>query len=67
MNDPQVEETAEVPVEDAEMNDGDEESAADARELKFDNLDIFGVDDVLDIGTGDPLFRCFLFEDWTMM
>mmetsp|Transcript_45538 Transcript_45538/g.105569 ORF Transcript_45538/g.105569 Transcript_45538/m.105569 type:complete len:925 (+) Transcript_45538:75-2849(+) len=63
----QVEETAEVPVEDAEMNDGDEESAADARELKFDNLDIFGVDDVLDIGTGDPLFRCFLFEDWTMM
>merc|ERR1719195_1002741 len=36
-------------------------------ELDRQELDIFGVDDVMDIGTGEPLFSNFAFEDWALL
>mmetsp|Transcript_74141 Transcript_74141/g.206076 ORF Transcript_74141/g.206076 Transcript_74141/m.206076 type:complete len:881 (+) Transcript_74141:79-2721(+) len=43
------------------------EEEADQPKAEFDKLDIFGVEDVLDVGGGRPLFSEFAFEDWTMM
>jgi len=51
----------------------DAEREADEKAQAFwQDLDIFGVDDVLDVasadgGGGPPLFRDFLPEDWTLM
>merc|ERR1740121_290766 len=39
----------------------------DDAKADFDKLDIFGVEEVLDVGGGEPLFSTFGFEDWTMM
>jgi len=64
-------EDAETPPEDVDMSEflAAHSSAADmdADELKFEQLDIFGVDDIADIGTGEPMFKNFLHEDWAMM
>eukprot|EP00927_Polykrikos_kofoidii_P055476 TRINITY_DN49726_c0_g1_i1.p1 TRINITY_DN49726_c0_g1~~TRINITY_DN49726_c0_g1_i1.p1 ORF type:complete len:507 (-),score=108.99 TRINITY_DN49726_c0_g1_i1:92-1516(-) len=30
-------------------------------------LDVFGVDDVMDVGTGQPLFAHFAIEDWALL
>ncbi|CAE7458753.1 Hnrnpu [Symbiodinium pilosum] len=35
--------------------------------VDFDSLDVFGVEDVMDVGGGEPLFAAFTFEDWTLM
>ncbi|CAK0824489.1 unnamed protein product [Prorocentrum cordatum] len=35
--------------------------------LDFDPLDVFGVEDVMDVGGGRPLFSNFAFEDWVML
>eukprot|EP00928_Gymnodinium_smaydae_P034793 TRINITY_DN24583_c0_g3_i1.p1 TRINITY_DN24583_c0_g3~~TRINITY_DN24583_c0_g3_i1.p1 ORF type:complete len:909 (+),score=191.46 TRINITY_DN24583_c0_g3_i1:113-2728(+) len=35
--------------------------------MNFDGLDVFGVEDFLDVGGGQPLFAFFNTEDWTMM
>lgn len=40
---------------------------ATASKVDFEHLDVFGVEDVTDIGGGEPLFSAFNFEDWTMM
>mmetsp|Transcript_31905 Transcript_31905/g.94860 ORF Transcript_31905/g.94860 Transcript_31905/m.94860 type:complete len:882 (-) Transcript_31905:62-2707(-) len=36
-------------------------------ELERQDLDIFGVQDVCDIGEGEPLFANFSFEDWALL
>merc|ERR1719203_2572546 len=36
-------------------------------ELERQDFDIFGVDDVLNLGTGEPLFASFTFEDWALL
>jgi len=36
-------------------------------EVDFDGVDIFGVEDVCDLGGGMPLFKDFIYEDWAMM
>lgn len=36
-------------------------------ELLKEELDVFGVDDVCDIGRGEPLFAAFAFEDWALL
>lgn len=33
----------------------------------FDDLDVFSVEDVLDVGGGEPLFGRFTYEDWTLL
>jgi hypothetical protein len=51
----------------AEPEEAAKADAADEEELvDFDNLDVFGVEDVCDLGGGMPLFKDFLPEDWTM-
>jgi len=44
-----------------------EEEEEEEDDVDFDGIDIFGVDDVTDIGGGMPLFKDFTFEDWAMM
>mmetsp|Transcript_45899 Transcript_45899/g.82648 ORF Transcript_45899/g.82648 Transcript_45899/m.82648 type:complete len:866 (+) Transcript_45899:51-2648(+) len=56
---------------------GDEEAAnaleakavkeAEPKEVDVEELDVFGVTDVMDIGNGAPLFENFQYEDWTML
>jgi len=56
---------------------GDEEAAnaleakavkeAEPKEVDVEELDVFGVTDVMDIGNGAPLFENFQYEDWVML
>eukprot|EP00933_Yihiella_yeosuensis_P047864 TRINITY_DN4382_c0_g2_i1.p1 TRINITY_DN4382_c0_g2~~TRINITY_DN4382_c0_g2_i1.p1 ORF type:complete len:991 (+),score=388.33 TRINITY_DN4382_c0_g2_i1:53-2974(+) len=36
-------------------------------EVNFEDIDIFGVEDVNDVGGGMPLFKDFTVEDWALM
>eukprot|EP00420_Gonyaulax_spinifera_P032184 CAMPEP_0197879366 /NCGR_PEP_ID=MMETSP1439-20131203/7480_1 /TAXON_ID=66791 /ORGANISM="Gonyaulax spinifera, Strain CCMP409" /LENGTH=776 /DNA_ID=CAMNT_0043498863 /DNA_START=1 /DNA_END=2327 /DNA_ORIENTATION=- len=47
--------------------DKKEEEKEEEEEFDFEGLDCFGLEDVNDIGNGEPLFKEFQFEDWTMM
>jgi len=55
--------------EDAEAAAPPEEEKEEKEEptVDFDKLDVFSVEDVLDIGGGRPLFSQFAYEDWTML
>jgi len=44
-----------------------EEEEAVEPAVDYDKVDVFGTDDIFDIGGGEPLFSQFAFEDWTMM
>eukprot|EP00449_Zooxanthella_nutricula_P026642 CAMPEP_0198529256 /NCGR_PEP_ID=MMETSP1462-20131121/25646_1 /TAXON_ID=1333877 /ORGANISM="Brandtodinium nutriculum, Strain RCC3387" /LENGTH=808 /DNA_ID=CAMNT_0044259097 /DNA_START=1 /DNA_END=2423 /DNA_ORIENTATION=+ len=57
---PAEEPPAEEPAEEEDEDDKDEK-------VDFDKLDVFAVEDILDVGGGEPLFSTFGFEDWTMM
>jgi len=48
--------------EDEEKVDEPEEEM----EIDIDDLDVFAVDDVSDIGNGKPLFSNFVYEDWAL-
>jgi len=61
---------------DAEMKpaEEEEEEAEEAEEVEeeddridFEKLDVFGVEDILDVGAGEPLISHFDVEDWSMM
>lgn len=52
-------ETVEEEEEKAEEEDA-------GSKVDTETLDVFGVEDVLDIGGGEPIFANFGFEDWTM-
>ncbi|CAE7663171.1 Hnrnpu [Symbiodinium sp. CCMP2592] len=59
-------------IEEKEGGEGEAEAAPpegeDAAELEgFVPVDIHTVEDVLDIGEGEPLFAHFAFEDWALM
>jgi len=51
--------------EDEEENK--EEEDADMDEDDDDGVDIFTVEDVTDVGNGEPLFKEFSFEDWVLV
>lgn len=36
-------------------------------EIDFEDLDVMGVQDILDLGNGMPLFEKFQYEDWTLL
>merc|ERR1712232_97851 len=36
-------------------------------EIDMEDLDVFGVEDVSDVGNGEPLFFNFVYEDWTLL
>jgi len=46
---------------------GEEPPKEDPEDLKVEDLDVFTVEDVMDVGTGEPLFANFQFEDWTLL
>jgi len=53
-----------------EKKDGGKESKdeeEDDDKTAASKVDIFTVEDVCDVGGGEPLFRLFAFEDWAMM
>eukprot|EP00930_Biecheleria_cincta_P097595 TRINITY_DN892_c0_g1_i1.p1 TRINITY_DN892_c0_g1~~TRINITY_DN892_c0_g1_i1.p1 ORF type:complete len:901 (-),score=241.19 TRINITY_DN892_c0_g1_i1:130-2787(-) len=41
--------------------------AAEPKEIDIEELDVFSVEDVMDVGNGEPLFANFAFEDWTLL
>mmetsp|Transcript_48803 Transcript_48803/g.111156 ORF Transcript_48803/g.111156 Transcript_48803/m.111156 type:complete len:891 (-) Transcript_48803:33-2705(-) len=57
--------------------EGGEEAAAEepeepekeeaAMEINAEDLDVFGVEDVMDIGNGEPLLANFVYEDWQLL
>jgi len=59
------------------MKAGDEEAAnaleakavkdAEPKEVDVEELDVLGVADVMDIGSGAPLFENFQYEDWVLL
>lgn len=68
--DEEMKEEKEVKPEEAEEKNGEKPEAAEEEpEMKIDaeSLDPFAVEDVMDIGSGEPLFFNFAFEDWTLL
>lgn len=58
-----VDETlADEPAQKVEDEEDEEEELVD-----FDDIDIFGLEDVCDIGGGMPLFKDFMADDWAML
>jgi len=59
--------------EDKQREEGDEvledenNEASQQKQEDVEPVDIFTVDDVCDIGDGEPLFANFMFEDWALM
>jgi len=57
--------------EKAEKKDEEKEEKKEEEEeeetVDFENVDVFGVNDIMNIGASTPLFKDFQFEDWTMM
>lgn len=58
---------AEEPVPMDEDTKEEEEAEEEDKTVDFDSLDVFSVDSALDIGGGEPIFKEFQFEDWTVM
>jgi len=52
--------------EEEKKEEGDDEEAKDPQ-METDDLDIFSVEDVCDVGNGEPLFANFAFEDWALL
>eukprot|EP00927_Polykrikos_kofoidii_P071496 TRINITY_DN67757_c0_g1_i1.p1 TRINITY_DN67757_c0_g1~~TRINITY_DN67757_c0_g1_i1.p1 ORF type:complete len:896 (+),score=179.87 TRINITY_DN67757_c0_g1_i1:211-2688(+) len=61
----EVKDEAIVP-ESEPMKEDEVEESDDDEHVDFHDLDVFGVEDVCDLGRGIPLFKEFLPEDWMM-
>lgn len=63
------EEEQEEPEDEEPEAPAEVEAEADEDDGRVDwaTIDPFGVDNILDVGGGEPLFQQFAFEDWTMM
>eukprot|EP00927_Polykrikos_kofoidii_P027804 TRINITY_DN2434_c0_g1_i1.p1 TRINITY_DN2434_c0_g1~~TRINITY_DN2434_c0_g1_i1.p1 ORF type:complete len:900 (-),score=177.10 TRINITY_DN2434_c0_g1_i1:193-2691(-) len=48
-------------------DDDDDKKEENPTEMDADDLDVFSVKDVTDIGSGEPLCANFEFEDWTLL
>jgi len=59
----------ELPEEEEIEPEVEEEEPEEVEEtpIDFEALDVFGVEDVLNVGAGEPLFSNFNFEDWTLL
>eukprot|EP00405_Crypthecodinium_cohnii_P012604 CAMPEP_0206444038 /NCGR_PEP_ID=MMETSP0324_2-20121206/14697_1 /ASSEMBLY_ACC=CAM_ASM_000836 /TAXON_ID=2866 /ORGANISM="Crypthecodinium cohnii, Strain Seligo" /LENGTH=1016 /DNA_ID=CAMNT_0053912031 /DNA_START=99 /DNA_END=3146 /DNA_ORIENTATION=- len=53
--------------EEEKKEEEEEEEDEEAMEAAFEALDVFGVENVSDIGKGVPLYKDFKFEDWILM
>jgi len=54
-------------AESKEENGKAREEAEPAAQLQAEDLDVFSVRDVCDIGNGEPLFANFTWEDWMLL
>merc|ERR1712194_535063 len=52
--------------EDEKEEEEDEPEEKEEAPVDYDEIDVFGCEDVCDIGGGEPLFSLFAFEDWTL-
>jgi len=43
------------------------EAQENEQEVDLENLDVMAVEDILDVGGGEPLFANFTYEDWTLL
>mmetsp|Transcript_1932 Transcript_1932/g.3663 ORF Transcript_1932/g.3663 Transcript_1932/m.3663 type:complete len:858 (+) Transcript_1932:76-2649(+) len=56
-----------------EKKDGEEAAEGNAEDkpakmdINAEDLDVFSVEDVMDIGTGEPLFAKYAYEDWALL
>lgn len=50
-----------------EEGDAPAEEEEEKKEIKAEDVDSFSVEDVMDIGSGEPLFANFHFEDWALV
>lgn len=53
--------------EKAEGEEEEEDEEDMSKVVDFEGVDIFGIEDVSDIGDTSPLFKMFGFEDWAML
>lgn len=60
------EEAQDVTMEASPAEEEEKEETEDPA-VDFEKLDVFGVEDILDVGGGQPIFSAFTFEDWTMV
>lgn len=51
----------------AQAEGGEAEVEEEPMEINAEDIDVFGVEDVTDIGSGEPLFANFSYEDWTLL
>merc|ERR1719203_2499782 len=50
-----------------EAEEKGDEAPQEAMEIDPEDIDVSSVEDINDIGSGEPLFSNFAFEDWTML
>jgi len=55
------------PMEEEDEKAEEEQPEVPEAQVDFERLDVFGVEEFLDVGGKQPLFKEFAFEDWTMM
>merc|ERR1711920_570116 len=68
-------EAAEKKDGEEEKKDGEEKKEVEAEppkedvkmDINVEELDVFAVDNVNDVGNGEPLFANFAYEDWTLL
>lgn len=60
-------EAFEVQKKEAEEKGDEAPQEAEKVEIDFEDLEVMDVDDILDIGNGQPLFSNFAFEDWQLL
>merc|ERR1740121_869371 len=53
--------------EEEKEEEEEEEKEEEEEVVDFEGLDIFGVEDIMNIGASMPLFKDFEFEDWVML
>merc|ERR1740121_3143546 len=53
--------------EGGEEKEPEPEEEKEPMDINAEDLDVFAVDDVTDIGNGEPLFANFVYEDWTLL
>lgn len=53
-------------VEEAEEKDPEQQALAEAKAKATGVIDIHTVEDITDVGTGEPLFKSFGFSDWAL-
>mmetsp|Transcript_101547 Transcript_101547/g.206193 ORF Transcript_101547/g.206193 Transcript_101547/m.206193 type:complete len:917 (+) Transcript_101547:51-2801(+) len=61
-------EEAKKKAEEAKAEGGEEkEEPAEPMEINAEDIEVSTVEDICDLGNGEPLFACFAYEDWMLL